>query len=76
VVLTEMVQVALGAPPVAVADVIEGAVPPVLLGLKEKLLVVTPLTGSLKVAVQVSGPVFVGLVPAMFKEFSVGAVVS
>src|SRR5437762_1745530 len=76
VVLAVTVQVADGAPPLATAEVRVGAVPPVLLVTRPKLVVATLLTGSLKVTVQVSGPAFVGFVPARLIELTVGAVES
>jgi len=77
VVLTDTVQVADGAPPEAVAELIVGAVPPVPLVAKPKFEVDTPFTGSLNVTVHVSGPLLTTLLPpARLIDDTVGAVVS
>src|SRR3954470_22132649 len=75
VVLTETVHVADGAPPVAIGAAMPGD-PLMLLVVSVKLLAVTPLTGSEKVTVHVSGFAFVGDEPLMLMLCTTGAVVS
>src|SRR5437764_2410526 len=75
VVVTVTVQVAEGEPPTAAAVEITG-VPVMFEVVSEKRLVVTPVTGSLNVTVQCSGPAFVGLVSARLMEDTVGGVLS
>src|SRR5437667_193917 len=76
VVLTVTVQVADGAPPVATAVEITGAVPPVPLATRPKFPVVTLFTGFENVTVQCNGPAFVGFVSARLIELTVGAALS
>src|SRR5438552_18823666 len=68
VVETDTVQVAVGAEPEGVTELIAGAVPPRLEVTRPKFEVVTFETGSEKATVQVSGPAFVGLVEARLIE--------
>lgn len=75
-VLTATFHVADGAPPLAVAELIDGAVPPVPLVTSAKLPVVTLLTGSLKVTVQFTGVAFVGFASARLIDVTVGTAVS
>jgi hypothetical protein len=75
-VLTESVHVADGAPPAALAEVTDGAVPPRLLVTSAKFEFVSPLTGSLNVTVHAKGFAFVGLAPAVVMLETEGAVVS
>ena len=56
------------------SKLIDGAVPPRLLVASAKLLTAAPLTGSLNVTVQCSGPLLRGFESARTIEFSVGAV--
>jgi hypothetical protein len=73
---TLTVQVAEGAPPEAVTEEIEGAVPESPLVARAKLETATPETGSEKVTVQPSGPAFTEPAPVRAIEESVGGVSS
>ena len=63
-------------PPSGMAEVTVGAAPPRFAAVRPKLPVAMPMTGSLKVTVQFSGPEFVGLVPTRTIETTVGCVLS
>jgi len=74
VALAVTVHVADGAPPTATAVAIVGAFPPSPLVARPKFPVPTPVTGSLKVTVQWSGPAFAGFGSVLLRDETVGAV--